>query len=239
MDSQYSKYDIKRGIKLPDRITPELAYLSGVLMGDGSMGHREDKHEYWIKCVGNSKDEVEYYNEVLCSLFAKVFGFCSNPKLHDRKTTYGFSFVSKTIVGYLTKELGHPLGKKYNSLKIPNQFKKDKNLLISFLSGLFDTDGCISFKKGNKNYPHYPVISVSSKSKSFTKEIARLLKNLEFKIFEIYDYIKKDNRVKSGYTVINSIELSGKNNLDKWNKIIGFSSPKHINKINIYSRRRI
>ncbi len=235
MEVQYSKYDIKRGIKLPEKVTPELAYLSGVLMGDGSMGYRENKYEYWLKCAGNPKDEKEYYDKILCPLFKKVFGFCSDPKFHDKKTTYGFSFVSKTIVRYLTEELNHPLGKKYDLLKIPYQLKKDKNLLINFLKGVFDTDGCISFKKGSKSYPHYPVISVSSKSKNFTKEIAELLKSSGFKLFEIYDYIKKDNRVRAGYTVINSVEISGKKNLSKWNKLIGFSSPKHLDKIKKYS----
>jgi len=40
----------------------KLAYLSGVLMGDGSIFVREYKHDYCIKCVGNPKDEIKFYD---------------------------------------------------------------------------------------------------------------------------------------------------------------------------------
>ena len=33
-----SKYDLKRGLKIPTEITEDLAYLCGVFAGDGSIG---------------------------------------------------------------------------------------------------------------------------------------------------------------------------------------------------------
>jgi len=54
------------------------------------------------------------------------------------------------------------------------------------------------------------------------------------KIVEIYNYKKKDVRVELGYTVISRIEINGKNNSRLWIEKIGFSSPKHLEKIKKY-----
>ena len=51
-----------KGLVLPKKYSSELAYLCGVLAGDGSISYRKNKHEYMIKCVGNPKDEKIYYN---------------------------------------------------------------------------------------------------------------------------------------------------------------------------------
>jgi ferredoxin-fold anticodon binding domain-containing protein len=63
------------------------------------------------------------------------------------------------------------------------------------------------------------------------KEIADILKELGFKIVEIYDYRVKDKRIKEGYTIINRLELNGRNNLKLWLSNIKFYSPKHLKKI--------
>ncbi len=135
---------------------------------------------------------------------------------------------------YLTTTIGLPLGVKYNSLRIPHCFVNYRNLTLNFIRGVFDTDGCISFKKKYKLKPYYPVISLSSKSESFVREIATCLKKEGFKLVEIYNYKLDDNRVEAGFTTINRIELNGKHNLKHWCEKIGFWSPKHNNKIRRY-----
>jgi len=94
-----------------------------------------------------------------------------------------------------------------------------------------DTDGCITFKKKNK----YPTLVLASASYIFVKEISLILKGWDFYFYEVYNYKVYDARFKNGFSIINRIEINGKNNLKKWMKIIGFSNPKHIRKINISS----
>jgi len=226
-----NKKDKSKGLIIPKKITTNIAYLSGVFAGDGSLGYRPKKHEYSLKCVGNPKDEKEFYFKVVGPNFKESFGFLPNIKYFDKNTTFGFRIFSKSLVNYLTKNVGLPLGKKYDSLKIPNEILLHKELLVNFIRGVFDTDGSICFKKKNKNYPYYPVISFSSKSKHFTQEISNFLKKEEFKVVERYDYQVKDKRIKRGFTVINRIELNGRRNFQRWMENIGFSSPKHIKKI--------
>lgn len=220
-----------KDLKLPDSISAELAYLCGVLIGDGCIWNREEKHDYLIKCVGNPKDEKEFFNQVIGPLFKRVFNFTPKMRELDSKTTFGFTIYSKVLYNYLTKELGMFHNKKDFSLHIPTIFKKDKQVLINLIRGLFDTDGCICFKKRYRKEPYYPVISFSSLSKRLALEIAKVLKSEGFKIVETYDYKTSDVRAKAGFTQINRLELNGYDNLRRWMATIGFYNPKNLSKI--------
>jgi intein/homing endonuclease len=235
MQRDVSKNDKNRNIKIPNEISEDLAYLCGIFAGDGSIGYRKKKNEYSIKVVGNPKDEKEFYHQVIGPRFEKVFGIFPKMRYHDSKTTYGFSIYSKTIYLYLTNFIGLPSGVKYSSLKIPELFLQDKKFTTAFIRGVFDTDGCISFKKGDKTYPNYPVINLTSKSANFIRQVSDFLKSIDFKISELYDYKHKDIRIPQGYTIKSSLYINGHKNLHLWNKQVVFYSPKHLEKIRNYS----
>jgi len=230
-----SKKDKIKGLTFPIELSSDLAYLCGVIAGDGSIYTRSSKHDYIIKCVGNPKDEKEYYNKILSPLFRSLFKIKIKVKLQDQGSTYGFVIYSKGLYGFFTKIIGLPSGKKYITLIIPNLFKKHKELCNSFIQGVADTDFCLSFKKKYSSVPYYPVISGCSKSKRFMKEISFELKKQGFQIAEIYDYKVKDIRFKKGYSIINRIDLNGVNNYKLWLNQIGFRHPKHLKKIKKYS----
>lgn len=218
-------------IRIPIAITPDRAYLIGVFAGDGSIGYRKDKKEYSLKCVGNPLDEQEYYKEVISPRFAEAFGISPVMRHMDGGATFGFRIFSKSLILYLTEYIGLPLSPKYGSLVIPPLINSDDALLIPFLRGLFDTDGSISFKKRYRKYPYYPVISFSSKSESFTREVSECLKKFGFRVVEIYNYKMRDSRAKMGFTIINRLELNGRENLSKWLYKIGLDHPKNIKKL--------
>jgi intein/homing endonuclease len=235
MQRDVSKYDKTRGIIIPETITEDLAYLCGIFAGDGSIGYRRKKNEYSLKVVGNPKDEKEFYHQVIGPRFEKVFGIFPRMKYHDSKTTYGFSVYSKSIYNYLTKVVGLPYGVKYPTLKIPEIFYREEKLVVAFVRGVFDTDGCISFKKSHKTYPNYPVINLTSKSAEFIREIANFLSTLGLKFSVLYNYKQKDLRIVKGFTTVSRIDISGHINLHLWMDQIGFYSPKHLEKIRKYS----
>jgi len=226
-----SENDKKIGIIIPNAISEDLAYLCGIFAGDGSIGYRRKKNEYSLKVVGNPKDEKEFYHQIIGPKFEKVFGMFPRMKYHDSQTTYGFSVYSKSIYNYLTNVIGLPSGVKYPTLKIPEIFFREEKLVIAFIRGAFDTDGCISFKKGHKDYPNYPVINLTSKSANFIKQISDFLKSINFKISELYNYKHKDSRIPQGYSIKSSLYINGHKSLKLWNEQIGFYSPKHLGKI--------
>lgn len=233
-DIQLSKKDLEKGLTLPNEMSTDLSYLCGILIGDGSISMRLEKNEYVIKCVGNPRDEKELYHKVIGPRFNKVFGLSLNLKYMDSNSTYGFRIHSKSLFRFFTEVMGLNYGRKDQSLNIPNKIKENQDLMIFFIRGLFDTDGCISFKKRYKDNPYYPVITLNSQSKLLIKEISHELKNMGFKIVEIYEYKVKDYRNKEGFTIINRVELNGKENLRLWRSKIKFDSPKHLNKIKEY-----
>ncbi len=231
---ELSKYDKEREIILPSEVTEDLAYLCGILAGDGYIAPLTDiKHKYTIICCGNPKDEKEFYLQVVIPLLSRLFNIKIVPKVCS-DGTIRIRIGSKGISTFLVNLIGLPTGKKYDSLKIPKLFLNNEKLKISFIRGVFDTDGCICFKKDGKPYPHYPVITLSSKSYKFIKEISDELKILGFRA-RTYSYKVKDYRFKLGYNLTNRIELHGVYNFILWNNFIKFSSPKHLDKIMIMS----
>ena len=229
MSRSIAKSDEKRGIILPE-MSEELAYFLGILAGDGSIQIRREKHDYCIKCVGNPKDEQEFYVTIIAPLIQKLFGLLVAPKYYDRGTTFGFQFSSKSIVQFLI-DLGVPSGQKYDSLHIPLCVKKNTELITAYLRGLFDTDGCVCFKRLYREYPYYPVISFSSRNAKFVAEVVVVLRFYGVSVYAYYDRIFLDLRVRSAFTQISQISINGKKNLYLWMSIIGFSNPKHLKKI--------
>ncbi len=226
-EERVAEFTPKEKIKnliLPEKPSLELAYFCGVLAGDGSIGYRDSKKEYCIKCVGNPKDEQEYYNSLIKVLIKRLFNLEINPKFHDKKTTYGVSIYSKSLVNYLVKVIGLPIGKKYNSLKIPEIFIKTKELARSFIRGVADTDFHLAIRK-----KAYPVISGVSKSESFIKEIKNFLEEDGFRV-SMYKREDKDKRLNK-IILTYRLELYGKKQFFRWMELIGLDHPKNQEKI--------
>ncbi len=234
IDIKFSKRDLEKGLKLPSKMTDDLAYLCGVFAGDGHISFDKKKYRYCIKCVGNPKDEKEFYHQIIAPAFEKVFGISVNVKDHDSGITYGFEFFSKALIKYLVDVIGLPSGRKYPGLCIPKVFLSDDELVKSFLRGVYDTDGGLCFKRRYREKPYYPVLNFSSRNKCFIWEISMILKSYGFTFYETYDYRVIDPRLKQGFNLISRIELNGKENFRQWEKIIGFRHPKHLEKISLF-----
>mgnify|MGYP001594099096 CR=1 FL=1 len=119
-----SSFDIKRGIKLPSELTPKLAYLMGVHIGDGTMGYYQNKHDYWVSYSGHLIDEYDWHIKTLKPLIKSLFNM--EPKI-QRDERPGRSSVrlylrSTSVLTFLSR-LGLPLGPKIN-LEVPPLIKK-------------------------------------------------------------------------------------------------------------------
>lgn len=209
----YSSSDLKKKIKIPDKITPELAEEMGMQFGDGFLSAR--KYEYRLK--GNQNNEREYYSTYIKPLFKGLYNVDVNLKDFDR--SFGFELCSKAIWEFKVKVLGIRPGKK-EGISFPEILKiKDEKILGGFLRGLFDTDGCLSFKSryGYKNY--YPVIDLALTTKKVIRETAKILSMLGFnpRVYFNERYGK--------------ISINGIGAFIKYRKLIGWSSPKNLDKI--------
>ena len=91
---------------------------------------------------------------------------------------------SKNIFLFLSNELGFPVGKKKDRLRIPNFIFHSKVFGRAFLRGLFDTDG--GFHRHN---PFSAKVEITSHSKEFRQDIANLMITLGFKPVTINTHI--------------------------------------------------
>jgi len=234
-DIPLGKKDLKKGLVLPRKITTDLAYLCGFLLGDGSLRLRVKKHEYSIKCVGDPQTEKEFYDTVIKKLFKKVFNLDIKPKYHDAGTTYGITIFSKTLFYFFTRKIGIPFGKKCERIFIPTIFRRSDKLLRSFIQGFADADFCLTLKKRYKEYHYYPAIEGGSVSRVIIDEIASYLEKWGFR-FSKCKVVQFDKRVNK-YEIKYRIDINGHIQLVKWMKTIGFRNPKYLEKFKLWKER--
>lgn len=210
---QYSFSDKKKGIALPSKITPELAEEIGMHYGDGFLS--ASKFDYRLK--GNLKDEVPYYKNYVAPLFKKLYNI--DLDLKPYQTTYGFELYSRALWEFKAKTLGiKPGNKQY--IEFPNCLRvNDIEILTAFLRGLFDTDGCVYFKTNYGYKKYYPSIKLELFSKNIIIEVEKILGMLGLNPRTFF----KGNK--------GTVYLNGIGSLLRYEKLIGWSSPKNLNKV--------
>ena len=140
--------------KLPEKLTPELAELIGMYIGDGS-NHRDG-----IRFTISEKDIVERIRYLCKKLFNRHITVCKT-----KSSAYEVSILSKQI-----KEWFEFLGIKKisaRSAEIPEIIiRSNEECVSAFIRGLFTTDGCIR-KNGH--------IILSSASKKLIEKLQILM----------------------------------------------------------------
>ena len=133
--------------KLP-KWNQNLAYLFGLLIGDGSLpisntirpnGNYQKRHMIYF--ISSSLDFVK---KIYIPIFKGLFNLTPYIALRKEKKNplYEVRIESKILYNFL-KNKGFTIGRKAKIAKVPNMPKKYE---IYFLAGLLDTDGG---KKGN------------------------------------------------------------------------------------------
>ncbi|MEK6972454.1 MAG: LAGLIDADG family homing endonuclease [archaeon] len=205
----YSPIDIKKEIRLPTKLTPELAEIIGAHTGDGTLSTKR----YYFS-IRTSIFEEEYFTKHVFPLYKRTFNI--NLKLLKRPPICGFETSSKAIHYFKNQIFGLPIGTKTHKIGVSPLISEsnDKKIMGAFLRGVFDTDGCVYFSK----HQTYPVLSITVKSKKAIKGMGLLLKKLGY-----------DPHINlKSYTVY----LNGVLKFKKWLDEIGTKNPKHQKRIN-------
>lgn len=228
---QLGKWDRKFGIKLPTLITKELAYETGVQIGDGWLSTYVAKNPirqaFQIGYCGNLKNELPYYENLLKPLIAILYG--KNVTVRKKKidNTCIIQFQSKSIFDFKTKVLGLSISPK-NNISIPNVIFENKELAIECLRGIFDTDFSLVFLRKYKNVKYYPKIRGCSKSKILVKQLEIIFrKYLKLKPVIQLDEKRFDKR-SNKFNYISVIEINGRKKVNKFMKFVGTSN-RYIN----------
>lgn len=206
-----------------------LAELFGAFAGDGWMTQGKSSISLFI--TGNPKDEINYYETRIHFLFHQTFNFDIQPRNFKYWKTYGIYTGKKSIINEFIKH-DFPIGEKSSRVKVPKKILLNPKLHKSFLRGLFDTDGCIAFRKSyNKNASiwqkkvrHRPAVFITTISKLLAEQITVMFEKLQLP-FSI-----RIESPRNGYKTSYRILLEGKANTKKFFNVIKPMNKKHTDK---------
>lgn len=198
-----------------NKLTPELAELIGIIIGDGFIS--KYNNSYRIGIVGSPKTDNEYF-EIVKKLIKKVWN--KDIKIIHRERGLRITFGSKDIFEYLVYNIKIPYGiGKCEKVIIPLVISKNWNLVKHTIRGIVDTDGSV-FSTNKPRCSNYPSIEISTSSYKLALQLKLILEKRNFRVTKIWGYKSKLSRV-----INYKIGLNGKDNLIKWLDEISFSNP--------------
>ncbi len=177
LTQDYVPFQSARGehFHMPTRISRDLAYFLGSVIGDGHLNYHN------VVIVDFSKEHME----MMQTLAKTLFGF-EGPVTGEKKV-WLLHLNNKWLVRLVNFLTDQPItGKKYHALREPLIFVSDEDLRWEFWSGALDADG--SYKDN---------VSFSSSSKFFAYEFARVLDVNKIK----YSLTEREVDLGTGYTV--------------------------------------
>lgn len=209
-------------LKFPKVVSEDLAYIIGLILGDGSLSG--DSHN----SKGNWGARVFFDNELHQSVYddlvMREFGIM--PKHYrDGENCHCSYFGSKVFHQFLRNYFGICNGFKCDKIEVPGRILASNNrIVISFLRGLFDSDGTIT----SQGYVKY-----SSTSKKIAGQVKGLLEGYGLKP-RLSIWVKNNK-----YLPLYSVELRKKESVLRFAQLIGFRHPVKSGKLmgfrNIYS----
>ena len=198
-------------------LNSKIVELIGMHIGDGTL-YKTNRGNVWE--LRGSLNEKDYYYQNVAPLLKSIFGIEFKPKFRSggKNGCFGIQ-TSKREVTNLLKFYNFKPGRKTHTVRIPDFINNSsKNIKLSFVRGLFDTDGYLRFRKINKNKDfNYPQIEFGFASLGLRDDLLELLKLLGYRTYK--------------WGVINyKIALSGIGNLEKFMKEVQPKNKKHLNK---------
>ncbi|KXA99897.1 hypothetical protein AKJ48_01935 [candidate division MSBL1 archaeon SCGC-AAA261O19] len=234
---EFSFQDRKQNILIPDSVTKEVAYETGVHIGDGWMNiiregqYRTPHHR--VSYTGNLIDELKFHKEILIPLIHRIYN--KHAYLMKRPgNVCETAFKSKAIVSFKSKVLRLPKGPKRTLKGIPHAIVDESDKCVrECVRGIADTDFSLAFLRKHRGVHYYPKIRYSSPSKNLVKDIEYWLGDIfDFDVASCYDIHRKDPRIK-GILTTHTLELNGRAMLEKWMDEIGFRNEKHLSKFHL------
>ncbi|MBN2127587.1 MAG: ATP-binding protein [Candidatus Diapherotrites archaeon] len=212
-------------IKIPKFIDEkEIAYLAGLILGDGNI--QESSKTASIRIFSADKEILQEIDRIVSKHFDLI-----PEKIDDGKRVPARRIKFK-IFAEIMKAFG--LNSKKNEIKISHLASEMNNeVLAALLQGLFDTDGYVTNPK-RKGSTHIGLSTISKKLAQTTQ-----LSLLKFGIQSKVRLRKKAGTIAKGKNITVTsrfdqyyLEIRGKENHLKFNEKIGFKLERKKNALN-------
>jgi hypothetical protein len=215
---------LKKPILNSKKLTSELAYIIGVILGDGCLkNYKYKKSSFYLICLGVKNKEFalkfKNYLEKWSGLRVKIN--IVNSKTFKQGFYYRVILYSKIIFNILQNYI-----KELNK----NILNSQKKYQIAFLEGLYDSEGSVSFNyyKGYAN----KVISFCNTNKTIIDLVQNILNNYKIQTHLIQE---KLNSGKKCYY----IKIYKQENFIKFYNLINFSIRYKQNKLEKISNSKL
>ena len=197
---------------IPLKLTPELAYLFGLIVGDGCISIDKTGRKNRVMFTSADKELLQSFEHLMLKYFSilPTDRYCK-----DRAPMLGY--YCKKLVMFLL-ECGFTKTTALDK-KIPSVIKRSsKECFLSFIRGLMDTDGSC-YIQNHKNETTHCEISLSTSSIQLAKEVQSFLLNIGI-ISNFGISVQSGNRKLLGRTknsvcaVGYKIRITGRRNLE-------------------------
>ncbi|HRH55978.1 MAG TPA: LAGLIDADG family homing endonuclease [Candidatus Paceibacterota bacterium] len=203
-------------IKKP-RPSSALAELLGIFYGDGHIG------EYQSTVVTSSETDLEHAHFIKANI-ERLFGI--QPSVYFRKDAKAcLVVVSSKEFGSFMASMGMSPGSKIvNGIKIPQWIFTKRDYARALVRGLIDTDGCVYQDCHRVKGREYRSTCIAFTSASP----------------ELTSFVYEALRAEGYHPTVwgRHIRLRRRADVALYAKNIGFSNPKHLHKIRVYSLAR-
>jgi DNA mismatch repair protein MutS len=140
---------------LPQQLTPDLAYVMGLLIGDGTMTYKN---------AVNLSTGDEFIAQTFTEIIQRLFNYPVQAKTNGKDYT-----ISSKQIRVFFADLGLDYHQAHKKSVPASILKAPKEIVIAFLQGLFDADGFVENRYGNVRY--------ATSSLKMAKEVQLLLLN--------------------------------------------------------------
>ena len=150
-------------VMLPTKINEDLAYLCGLVCGDGNL------------FISEKRDYILTVHNIETALLDKAVEILEREFSYTTRIKQGHYCLkvevrSEVIHSFFNKILEIESGRKEN-IVIPKKIKADKKLTRAFIAGFFDAEGNVALQKNKMTCQ----ISIAQKQKGILEEISRAL----------------------------------------------------------------
>jgi len=221
---------IKHKNWFPLKTTPALAGIAGSLIGDG---HVQGPPKLRIDYTSKSKEELRIFSEEIYSVF-KVKGKIRKNKTNKFGITYNLGINCSPLARIIIL-LGIPYGPKVlNDFSIPKWIKCDKCCFSTFVSRLFDCEGCVDIGSRCIEIKMYKSLEHLLNGIKFFNDIRNALdKHFGIKTTKVFlegnINVRKDRIKTRGIR----IKIKKRDSLKKFKEYVGFGDKIKQQKFNL------
>lgn len=231
--SDYNRNWKEKDCIIPKKLTSELAYLMGLIVGDGCLSISKNSSKHRIMFTSNDSELIAKF-----SIYMKdIFGI-DYTDVNSKNRSPQIGYYCKKVVEFLLR-CGLT---KTNALdkKIPDVIKRSsKEIFLCFIRGLLDTDGTcyIQDRRGGSHCE----VSLSTSSLMLAKEVQAFLLNIGI-ISNLGIGSKSGLKKLIGrdkYSICNigyKVRITGRRNIEKANSIGLFTLTRKCVKLDDYTR---